>query len=113
VEAGGVMGLRQESAAVSRLRERHRLDTNHTELVELAKKLGVRWVPGPPLDGWAVIGGKFFPCEIKDPSRQGKPDEFTEQQITFFNNCRIWGTKFLIWRREVDVFNDYKELGKC
>ncbi len=95
---------------MSRLREQHRKDSNHPKLVSLARKLGVYWFDGPPLDGWAGIKGNWFPVEIKDPNREGKTDEFTPQQISFFNNCRIWGTRWLVWRKDVDVFRDVKEL---
>jgi hypothetical protein len=88
----------------------HRRDKNHAELVSLARKLGIYWFDAPPLDGWAAIGGHLYPVEIKDPKRRGKPDEFTPQQVTFFNECRMASVKFLIWRTECDVFNDYKGL---
>jgi hypothetical protein len=90
----------------------HRKDANHDDLVSLARKLDIYWFDGPPLDGWAGIGGRWYPVEIKMPEREGRDNEFTEQQTDFFANCRLFGTRFLIWRREVDVFNDYKELAK-
>jgi hypothetical protein len=98
------------AAQVSRLREMHRKDAVHAEIVSLARKLGIYWFDGPPLDGFAAIGGKLFPVEIKDPKREGHADEFTPQQINFFNACRLASIRFLVWRKETDVYNDWREL---
>ena len=97
---------------MSRLREMHRKDTNHDSIVALARKFGMQVFSAPPLDLWAGINGRWYPVEIKAPEREGRADEFTPDQIEFFNKCRLFGTRWLVWRKETDVFNDYQELSK-
>lgn len=78
-------------------------DANENALVALAEQIGARWVQAPPLDGWVGWRGKWFPCEIKDPSREGHKDEFTAKQITFRARAKLAGLPFWTWRTERDV----------
>lgn len=78
-------------------------DANEPALVTLAKKLGMGWWQGPPLDGWAIHRGVWMPVEIKLPEREGLSNEYTPAQRRFRTWCETYNGPHLIWRTDDDV----------
>jgi hypothetical protein len=61
--------------------------------------LGVDWVEGPPLDGWAYFDGwGWVPIEIK--SAKGR---LTEGQEEFISRCHYYNRKVMLWRSPEDA----------
>ena len=87
---------------------RNHRDTNEPPLLELAKRLGARWIEEGPLDGWIFFRGSWMPVEIKLPEREGLASEYTAHQKRFLSWCRGTGATVLLWRTEDDVI---KSLG--
>lgn len=82
-----------------------RRDGNELKLLTIAKKLGITWVQGPPLDGWAGFQSQWTPVEIKLPKRSGHADEFGERQQKFMQLCDANRLPYCIWRSAADVMN--------
>ena len=57
-----------------------RRDVNHADLVNLAIKLGARYLPDGPFDGWINPLERWYLIEIKDPKKEGWASEYTEAQ---------------------------------
>lgn len=85
---------------------RNRRDNVENALVRHARALGAQFLEAPPLDGWALHRGVWTPCEIKDPSREGKAGEYTSAQLRFFRWCREHRAKWWTWRTIDDVEKD-------
>lgn len=85
------------------MRRAARRDLNEDPLIELARKLGAIWEQIGPLDGWIHWRGGWVPVEIKDHARKGHADEFTNDQLVFFNRCRLAQAPFWVWYTDEDV----------
>ncbi len=91
-----------------RIQNRHNVrDKNEPAILKELAKLGVVWVEAPPLDGWAVITGRFIPVEIKNPDGLNK---LRPSQKRFIDQCHTLGLPYLVWRTVDDAVNDVNEL---
>lgn len=82
--------------------EVHR-DANEEALLKVAAMLGVAVWLGPPLDGWALFRGRWFPIEIKMPEREGTQNEYTPAQQRFLRWCQDHNSPVYTWRTNQDV----------
>lgn len=73
-------------------------DANEPEIVDALADLGITWIEAGPLDGWAMIKGRFIPIECKMP---GEP--LTDSQNTFIDLCERSGWPYFIWRSGEDA----------
>jgi len=89
-----------------RLADMHR-DANEDALVKIAERLGGKFRPGPPLDGWLWARGEWLPVEIKLPEREGTADEYTPLQKQFISWCKLHGAKLAVWRDNEDVYRTF------
>ena len=81
------------------MRRAARRDTNEAELVAIAKAFGALWLPMPPLDGWILYRGVWYPVEIKY-GRNG----YTKLQKGFLAECVARRAPVFTWRTPKDVF---------
>lgn len=54
----------------------------------------VPWYEGGPLDGWAVLSGRWVPCEWKS----GKGGKLTKGQADFIRDCQQLGRPYMLAR---------------
>lgn len=81
-------------------------DRVEAPLLNVASRLGILWEEGGPLDGWAYHPRKgWVPVEVKDPSREGRANEYEPSQLAFFSRCKQRGSPWLVWRTEQDVLD--------
>lgn len=86
--------------------QRHRPDSNQSDLVDLFESVGGKWVPyaNKPFDGWAYHAAfGYMPVEIKKPEREGHANEYTERQRKVMTRMRLLGMPWLVWRNDEDV----------
>jgi hypothetical protein len=85
-----------------------RRDENESLLVEFAKAKGwMMWKLDAPCDWLALLPhtGIWRPVEIK-----GKDGAFTDKQTAFIESAKQAGGDVLVWRTEMDVESDTKQL---
>lgn len=88
-----------------------RRDAVESDIAAAALKLGVRmWQLSTPVDWLVLIGGRWFPAEIKDPSKCGHKDEFTPQQQIFLTDADNARGQVLIWRTVNDMIADVQRI---
>lgn len=85
--------------------QKHRIDTNHHELVDEWERLGGVFMKCPPFDGWIwhPTWPVYWPVEIKDPKREGHKNEYTPAQQKLMARLGLLGAKWLVWRTKEDV----------
>lgn len=88
-----------------------RRDAVERDIAAEAVKLGVRmWQLKTPVDWLVLIGGRWFPAEIKDPGKEGQKDEFTPQQQIFLTDAANARGEVLIWRTVADMIADVQRI---
>jgi hypothetical protein len=81
-----------------------RRDLVEPELVKLARTLGAWMIKlDEPCDWLMWFRGKWELVEMKDPSKEGWKDEFTNCQREFLAEAFKRGARIIIWRTEADV----------
>lgn len=92
-------------------RQAARRDACEPEIITAARKLGVRaWQLTTPVDWLVLVGGVWFPAEIKDPAKEGHKDEFTPQQQIFLTDAANARGQVLIWRTVNDMVADVQRI---
>lgn len=95
-----------ESEVLVRRTRYNKRDRVEAPLLNVASRLGILWEEGGPLDGWAYHPRKgWVPVEVKDPSREGRANEYEPSQLAFFSRCKQRGSPWLVWRTEQDVLD--------
>lgn len=88
-----------------------RRDTCESEIIDAARQLGVRaWQLTTPVDWLVLIGGLWFPAEIKDPAKAGRKDEFTPQQQIFLTEALNARGTVLVWHTVAEMIADVQRL---
>lgn len=88
-----------------------RRDTCESEIIAAARQLGVRaWQLTTPVDWLVLVGGVWFPAEIKDPAKEGHKDEFTPAQQIFLTDAANSRGPVLIWRTVNDMIADVQRI---
>lgn len=88
-----------------------RRDAVESDIAAAALKLGVRmWQLSTPVDWLVLIGGRWFPAEIKDPSKQGHKDEFTPQQQIFLTEALNARGTVLVWHSIAEMVADVQRI---
>ena len=85
-----------------------RRDTVEPALLNAVKRCGGYWLKAPPLDGWVwhPRTQEWLLVEIKDPSKEGHKDEFTEKQKELLADFEVRRIKLHVWRTQDDVIRD-------
>lgn len=73
-------------------------DANEFPILKALARLGVEWIEAGPLDGWAILAGRFIPCEIK--TANGK---LTQGQTEFIAACERNSLPYGLWRSVDDA----------
>lgn len=88
-----------------------RRDGCEPDIIAAARQLGVRaWQLTTPTDWLVLIGGAWFPAEIKDPTKQGHKDEFTPQQQIFLTEALSGRGTVLIWHSIAEMIADVQRI---
>jgi len=81
-----------------------RRDLNEPELIKLARRLGAWMIKlDEPCDWLMFYRGQWQPIEVKDPTCEGRADEFTAAQRAFRAEAFQRGARLIVWRTEADV----------
>jgi hypothetical protein len=80
-----------------------RRDANEATLLAGVEALGGLWLPAGPFDGWLWDRRAWRLVEIKRPERQGRKDEFTEEQRRLILRLNERAVPFHVLRTEDDV----------
>lgn len=88
-----------------------RRDACEPEIIAAARQLGVRaWKLTTPVDWLVLIGGRWFPLEIKAPEMRGKANEFTPSQAIFLTDAANVRGEVLIWHTIAEMVADVQRI---
>lgn len=81
----------------------NRRDANESTILTSVEPLGGFWLATGPFDGWLWNRRCWNLCEVKDPTREGHKDEFTDEQKKLIIRLNERQLPFNILRTEDDV----------
>lgn len=86
------------------MRRAARRDANESELVSLIRQFGAVWLATGPLDGWCFWRGRWHLCEVKDPQKRGRANEYTPRQRRLIAGLTARNIPWYTLREPPDVY---------